>query len=110
MRNTISRFVIQIILVSFLFFLTSTQSYRIRSFLFPTKTPQQSGYGLKMITYESGLNSDLRAIDIAQLEAAASNRIKPIPQPENIWAVYSTGWAAGHPRLFNELLRFIDET
>lgn len=110
MRNTISRFVIQIILVSFLFYLTNTQSYRIRSFLFPTKTPQQSGYGLKMIILESGLNSDLQAIDITQLEAAASTRIKPVPQPENIWAVYSTGWAAGHPKLFNELLRFIDET
>ena len=110
MRNIVNRFVIQIIFVSFVFFLLNVQSYTVSSFLFPAKTPRESSYGLKMITLDADINSDVKAIDFAKLEVTSSSRIKPVPQPENVWAVYSTGWAAGHPRLFRDLMRFIDET
>ncbi|HHW11505.1 MAG TPA: putative glycoside hydrolase [Firmicutes bacterium] len=37
-------------------------------------------------------------------------RVTPTPMPEEVRGVYATGWVAGTPSLFNNLLRFIDAT
>jgi|SRR5690554_155319 len=109
-RNIVGKFVIEIIMASLIFYQANAKIFSDDLSFFPVKDVIQRAYGRKLINTNSGLISDLQTTKIQDLQKETSSRIKPVPHPPHIRAVYSTGWVAGHHTLFSRLLGFIDET
>src|SRR5690554_3650044 len=103
-KNIVGKFVIKIIMASLVFYQANAKIFSDDLSFFSAKEVIQRAYGRRLINIDQDLISDLQTIKIQKLQRDTGSRVKPVPHPPHIRAVYSTGWVAGHRTLFPRLL------